>query len=141
MKKYSLAKCKNNPLDYQIVDWNEFEKEMREQKIEEAIIFILDDVADKETLVKRFVIGELLLSKDNVRHLDEYCLIDHDDNDRLMPCMILLDPELKYAVIKALEFRDNKSFIQCVIVQKDNLFKINECELVKYDKRLNHLVN
>ena len=54
--------------------------------------------------------------------------------------MILLDSDLQYAVVKAMEFRANKSFIQCVL-KPDNSFIVNECNMTPVDEQFNIRVN
>lgn len=141
MKKYSLAICKNDPADYQIIAWTDFEKVMRKNNIGEALIFISADDASPVNLAKRAVLGSLIISKDHVKYFAEYCLVDHEDGDKLLPCMALLDADIKYAMIKAVEFRENKSIIQCVIFEKNNEFSVKEYELIRYDKGFNTQVN
>lgn len=140
-EKYSLAICRNDPSDYQVVPWSEFELTMRHDKVSEAIIFIIDDNVTEVSLAKRYLIGNILLEKDGLGHYDEYCLIDHNNGDKLYPCMILLNPEIHYAITKAIEFRENESIIQCVIFRTDDTFLVKEYELIRYDTRFNTQVN
>ena len=140
MEKYSLALCKSNHEEYQILTWNSFELELYNQQINEALIFALDKDANPVSLAKRLILGQLIISANGVKHLDDYCLIDNTDNGRLIPCMILLDADLEYAIAKVLEFGTNKSLIQCFILD-DGTFKVNECKIVEYDKRFNLQVN
>lgn len=140
MKKYSLALCENNPSEFQIITWDAFEIELHKLQLREALIFGLDKEANPVSLAKRLILGQVIISADKVKHLDDYCLIDHKDNDRLVPCMILLDADLDYAIAKVLEFGTNKSLIQCLTLD-DGTFKVNECKIVEYDKRFNLQVN
>jgi hypothetical protein len=55
--------------------------------------------------------------------------------------MVLLNPELKYALTKALEFRENTFIIQCVINEKDITMHVNKCGIVRHDGQLNLSVN
>ncbi len=140
-KKYSLAICRNNPIEYEIVPWTEFEQIMRRDKVSEAILFIIDDDANEVSLARRYIIGDLILKNDGLDHYDEYCLIDHQNGDRLYPCTVLLNPEIHYAITKAVEFRENESIIQCVIFRADDTFNVKEYELVRFDNRFNSQVN
>ena len=140
MKKYALAHCVNNPLIHQKTTWEDFEKIMRSLNVREAIIFPVDDDFSEAGLVKRAVIGQLIIKKDGVNFLDDYCIVSHEEKGLILPCIILLDPELEYAVVKAMEFRDNKFFIQCVITD-DNQFHVNECGLDQIDQRFNLSMN
>ena len=140
MKKYSLAICKKTPSDYQIIKWYALKQIMQNQQVREAIIFPVADAASEFELAKRYLIGKIIIEKDRVKHLDEYCLVDHENGDQLLPCLILLDPDIQYAVVKALEFRANKSFIQCVL-KPDNSFIVNECEMAPVDEQFNIRVN
>ena len=140
MKKYSLAICKTNSSDYQVIKWYDLKQIMQNQQVTEAIVFPVADAASEYELAKRYLIGKIIIEKDRVKHLDECCLVDHENGDQLLPCMILLDPDLPYAVVKAMEFRANKSFIQCVL-KPDNSFIVNECNMAPVDERFNIKVN
>ena len=140
MKKYTLTHCKNNPDKHKETSWEDFDTIMRSLKVREAIIFAVDDDFSEAGLVKRAIIGQLILKKDNVNFLDDYCIVSHEEKGHILPCIILLDPELKYAVEKAIEFRENKFLIQCVITD-DNQFHVNECELNPIDQRFNLSMN
>jgi len=138
--KYSLAVCETKPSDYQIVKWYDLKHIMQEQKVTEAIIFPVAETATEYELAKRYLIGKIIIEKDRVKHLDEYCLVDHENGDILLPCLILLETDLQYAAVKAMEFRLNKSFLQCVI-KTDNSFIVKECEMIPADENLNFRVN
>ena len=140
MKKYTLTHCVNNPTNHTETSWADFEKIMRDLNAREAIIFPIDDVFTEVSLVKRVLIGEGILKKDGVNFLDSFCLIAQEENGVILPCIILLNSELKYAVMKAVEFRENTFFIQCVITD-DNQFKVGECEIVQADPKFNLMVN
>ncbi len=140
MNEFTLAIVGNNPSDFQMQSWSEFEKVMRKAGDREAIIFFLSDNADQVSLAKRILLSELILKKDNVKHLTNYCLINHKKNNNLQTCMILLDPELNYAAIKAIQFYPNDFFIQCLINDK-GVFSVNKCPLEVYDSDFNDKVN
>lgn len=61
--------------------------------------------------------------------------------DRLMPCIVLLDVNVKDAITRAVMYRENKSIIQCVIFRQDDKFNVKEYELVRYDSRFNEQMN
>ncbi len=140
MKKYSLTICKKTPSDYQVIEWYDLKQIMQSKQVTEAIIFTIAETAMEYELAKRFLIGKIIIEKDRVKHLDEFCLVDHENGDQLLPCIILLDPGHQYAVVKALEFRQNKSFIQCLL-RPDNSFLVNECDMAPVDEQFYIRVN
>ena len=138
-KKYSLKLRKPGSQKFQDVTWSELEKEMLRLHVNEAIIFAVADNVETENLAKQAVIEELLLKKDNVHYLSGYCLQNHLENIT-GPCIILLDAKLEYAAIKAIEFRPNKVFIRCRILQNGSFF-MNECGVELADPMFNSMVN
>ena len=141
MKNYSLIKIVNDPAQQESVSWRSFEQVMKEQEIKEVIIFAVGAELTSVNLCKRMIINKAIIEPDNVGCWDEYCIVDHNDDDRIVPCLVLLDPEIEYAVIKAIEFQPNDYFIQCRIMEGDNRFVVNKCELEFRDPEMYLLMN
>ena len=141
MEKYSLAIRNKNSSDFKVITWNDFEQVMRRDKVQEAFIFISADDLSEENWAKHAILCYAMLAKQGIKHYGKYCLVDHEDNDRLMPCIVLLDVDVKDAMVKAVLFRENKSMIQCVIFSNDDRFNVKEYELIRFDKRFNSQVN
>lgn len=137
---YSLAIVGSKADDQQIKNWKSFEKEMKKEQIEEAIIIPIATDAEEVNLAKRYILG-LLMGKENLNYTPDYCLIDHTDNDKLLPSIVLFDPELQQAAMTALQYNPDKYFIQAVITQTDNQLHVNKCPLTEFDDQFNDSVN
>ncbi|MGM0504692.1 MAG: hypothetical protein ACQESQ_08730, partial [Bacteroidota bacterium] len=137
---YSLAIVGSKADDQQIKNWKSFEKEMKKEQIEEAIIIPIAPDAEEVNLAKRYIFG-LLMEKDNVNYAPDYCLIDHENNDKLLPSIVLFDPDLQQAAMTALQYNPGKYFIQAVITQTDNQLHVNKCPLTEFDDQFNDSVN
>jgi len=138
-KKYSLKQLKPGSQQIQDVKWSDLEKEMRTFQVNEAVIFAIADSVEEKSLAKQFIIEEMLIKKDNVLYLPGYCLQNNQENVT-GPCIILLNAKLEYAAIKAIEFKPNKVFIQCHILQ-DGSFSMNECGVELADPMFDSMVN
>ncbi len=133
MEKYSLAICKEDPSARKIISWDDFMQTMRKRSAAESIIFATHQMADSEMLADRTLINQLIIAIDGVRHLDGYCLIDHSSNDRLMPCLVLLDPDMQYAADKARMFYNNTSVIHCLLDPDNGSMSVTERPLITPD--------
>ncbi len=133
MEKYSLAICKEDPSDCKVISWDDFMQTMRKRGAAESIIFATHEIANFRMLADRTLINQLIIAIEGVRHLDGYCLIDHSSNDRLMPCLVLLDPDMQYAADKARVFHNNNSVIHCRLDPDNGSMSVVERPLVTPD--------
>ncbi len=133
MEKYSLAVCKNDPNDFGVVSWDDFSQEMGMRGVKEAIIFAISNSAEHDILDERQLLGKLFVAPDGVQYLDEYCIIDHSQANQLLPCLVLLDPDLNYAAAKAQELWDNKTVLQWRIDSDDGRISVIERPLITPD--------
>lgn len=142
MKKqnFTLAIVKTEAQNLQKQSWDSFHRDMINGGITEAIIIPTDREATDVNLAKRVVISHLMKNND-VNHSADYAVIDHSDDDRLLPCLVLFDPELQFSVITALQFNPYKYFIQAVISETDNELHVNKCPFSEYDDQFNDLIN
>lgn len=129
MKQYSLVRIKNKETEKEAISWATFEEKMKKHQVEEAIIFAVGKELTTVNLAKRSIISEVIVKPDQVGCWDEYCIVDHENGGKVIPCLVLLDPEIEYAVIKAIEFQPNDFLIQCRFILPDNRFIVNRCEL------------
>ena len=141
MKNYSLVKIAADPSKQENISWASFEERMRKHRVKEAIIFAVGEDLTLVNLVKRTIISQVIVNPDKVKCWDEYCIVEHENGDRIIPCLVLLDPEIDYAVIKAIEFQQNEYVIQCRFTQPDNQFIVNKCEIETRDTACNFIMN
>ncbi|MFW6351337.1 MAG: hypothetical protein ACOC2E_03035 [Bacteroidota bacterium] len=139
-ENYTLAIVKSESQNIQKVSWNNFHQKMKQENITEAIIIPTDKEATDVNLAKRLLIGRLMKNND-VNHATDYAIIDHSDNDRLLPCILLFNPELQFAIMTTLQVNPDKYFIQAVIPQNSDELHINKCPLTEYDESFNDTVN
>ena len=141
MKQLSLAKITGKASEQEIVSWQEFELLMRSKKINEAIIIIMEaDESIEVGIAKTLILKELIFSPDGVDCIDGYLIVDHTEKDKLLPCIIFIEPKIEYAVEKAILYGSRQSVIQCIITNNDE-FHVNECKLSRPFEFYGHELN
>ncbi|RCW36771.1 hypothetical protein [Marinilabilia salmonicolor] len=137
---YTLAIVKTNTQNLQKKAWDTFLQEFKKEDFEEAIIIPTDREATDVNLAKRLLIAQLMANQD-VEHSADYAVIDHTDKDRLLPCIVLFDPELQFAAMTALQLNPDKYFIQAVISDSGKELHVNKCTVEEVDEQFNDKVN
>ncbi len=140
-KKYSLVRRIGKPLEQEPVSWQAFEQLLRSKKVDEAIIIIMESGDSIQSgIAKMLILAHAIFKPDGVDCIEDLLLVDHEEKDILLPCIIFLQPELEYAVTKAMLYGSRKSIIQCIITNDDK-FHVNECELTGPHEFFGHELN
>ena len=104
---------------------------MREDNVSEALIFYTNDEYSIENVAEKHIY-RLLIEKDNVKVWPDFNIIEHENGNKIKPCLVLLDADIKYVMLRAVMYHENDFIIQCIIMDSGE-FKINKYELIKYD--------
>jgi len=130
MKDFSICRDKDfsNP---DKLSWDEFGEIMKKDNVSEALIYYTSDNYTEIEIAKKYIY-KTLIEKDNVKVWAGYSLMDNEDNNKLRPCLVLLDADIKYVITRAIMDYKNTFIIQCIFMDTGE-FKVNKYDLEFYD--------
>ncbi len=124
MKDYSLAICMDDPNDHQVISWDDFKIEMEKQQAVDALIFTTDNEATHESLEKRTFDSIFNIGMHSPKCLNNFCLVDHKNNNTLLPCIILLDEKESDALNTAHRVCKKPILLKCAIDPADGSLSV-----------------
>ena len=134
MKDFSLAICKDDPADHQVINWDDFKLEMEKQDALDAFIFTTSDEATHESLEQRTFDSIFNVGIHSPKCLNNYCLVDHNDDDKLLPCIILLDEKESDALNVAHRINKKPILLKCKIDPADGSMSVERGWAASFDK-------
>jgi len=134
MKDFTLAICKDDPTDHQVISWDDFKLVMEKQEAVEAFIFTTDDTATKESLEQRTFESIFNVGIHSPKCINDYCLIDHTNENALMPCIILLDEKESDALNTAQRISKNPILLKCNIDPANGSISVVRGWTASFDK-------
>jgi hypothetical protein len=130
MKEFSI--CRDPKAGKpEILSWERFGEIMKSQGVDEAMIYFTADKYDRKRIIERGIFA-LLVEKDGEKAWAEYNIIDHENGDKIRPCLVILDADPKYVLKRSVVHFDNSFIIQCIFMNTGE-FKVNKLEVVHYD--------
>jgi len=124
MKDYSMSICKDDPNDYKVISWDDFKLVMEKQEAVDAFIFTTGDKATKESLEQRTFDSIFNVGIHSPSCLNNYCLVDHKNDDKLLPCIILLDEKESDALNTAHRICKKPILLNCKIDPADGSMSV-----------------
>lgn len=130
MKEYSICRDSKaaNP---ETISWDKFGEIMKSQGVGEAMIYYTSDKYDRKRIIEGAIFA-LLVEKDGEKTWAEYNIIDHENGDKIRPCLVILDADPKYVLKRSVLHYDNSFLIQCIFMNTGE-FKVNKLEVIHYD--------
>lgn len=130
MKEFSI--CKDSKANHpEKLTWDEFGEIMKSEGVGEAMIYYTADKYDRKNIIERAIFA-LLIEKDGEKAWAEYNIIDHENGDKIRPCLVILDADPKYVLKQSVIHYDNSFIIQCLFKDTGE-YKVNKYEIIHYD--------
>ena len=101
-----MALCRDNPRVFKHLSWDEFAVHMRRLAVCKAYIVSTAAEATRITLDIRIFDSMTRMRPGLAGVLADYCLVDRGQNDKLLPCLVLIDGDNPHALDKAFGFYD-----------------------------------
>ena len=104
---------------------------MKSEGVGEAMIYFIDEKYNRKQIIQKAIFA-LLVEKDKQKAWSEFNIIDHENGDRIMPCLVILDADPKYVLKRSIIHYPNTFVIQCIIMDWGE-FRVNKLEIIQYD--------
>jgi hypothetical protein len=130
MKEFSICRDSKTKIPDKL-SWEEFGDIMKREGVGEAMIYFIDDKYNRKKIIQKAIFA-LLVEKDQQKTWSEYNIIDHENGDRIMPCLVLLDADPQYVLTRSIIHYPNTFIIQCNFRQWGE-FRVNKVEIIQYD--------
>jgi len=130
MKEYSICRDPKTESPDKLT-WDEFGEIMKSQGVGEAMIYFTADKYDRKRTIERAIFA-LLVEKDGEKVWAEYNIIDHENGDKIRPCLVILDADPKYVLQRSILHYENTFVFQCIFMNTGE-YRVNKLELIQYD--------
>jgi hypothetical protein len=138
-KNYSLAILEKDSDKFKVISWKSFEENMRERGTNNVVFMPIAEKYDQDSLAKLLTLSELMMDQ-YIIHVIDYYLIDHRNN-KTMPCITFIFPNIKHVIVNTLIYSPLKYFILATISIYDKTLQIKKRSLTGKSKEFNYSAN
>lgn len=131
MKEFSICRDQLNA-EPQKLQWEQFRAIMEEEGISEALIFYTDDHYSEVNRAKKYI-SRVMIEKDGEKAWAEYNIVEHRNEDRIMPCLVLLEVDIQYALRRALHLAYRNEFIIRCLITDDGKLLVRKYDILEQE--------